>query len=76
MDAVSPDQRIGRGPRSVLELGFDLVGALAEPGQAMADMHAFGRQCANQHVEYVGAVRLILPETEMAFDFGAKRRAQ
>jgi len=51
-----------------LELGFDLVGVLAEPSQAMAEMHAIRRQRANQHVEYIGTVRLILWETEITFD--------
>src|SRR5262245_66583013 len=49
---------------------------LAEPGQAVSNMHALGWQRFNQHVEHVGAVRLILTETEMAFDFDAERRPQ
>ena len=76
MDAVSSDQCIDRCPRSVLELRLDLVATLAESGQTVTEMHPFGWQRFNQHVEHVGAVRLILPEAEMAFNFHAERRAQ
>src|SRR5262245_33657505 len=76
MDAVSSDQCIDRCPRSVLELRLDLVATLAESGQAVTEMHPFGWQRFNQHVEHVGAVRLRLPEPEMAFNFRAGRRAK
>ncbi len=63
-------------PHSVPESDFDLGGAFAKPDQAMVKVHAFGWQRFSQHVEHVGAVRLILPELEMAFDVYAERRSQ
>src|SRR3974390_2448272 len=49
---------------------------LAEPGQAVADMHALRWQRINEHLEHVSAVRLILPETKITFGLRSERSSQ
>src|SRR5262249_33651605 len=76
MDAVGPDEHVGRYRSAVLELRFDPIVAVDQMLETTAEVYAVGGESAHKRAMELGAMKCVMRRAEFIFDQRPERRAQ